>query len=272
MHTSRELSSTDFQYWCIEEPASRQTGLAVFCPDYQASDRIGIVSPHLEDGIIHTGYALLALTTAFYDCWRAQTDTFFDYPHHFAFLDVTAAGVALHDQRLPLPLQDLGSPWGGLDVWPDSNWILTSGDATGMLKKVFDWQISRLFWPNGLVPTRTAEQLPVHVWRLLHTRLQTVYYYNTPHPTHEIRATQTVETIVQRSIARLPEESHPAVSARQMDDAIGNSANAYPYTERYQRVSVDAFLTDMAFCFPEDVEAQAHSAQVAALSRKTVSS
>ena len=268
MHTSRELSATDFQYWSIEEPIHRQVGLTTFCPDYQGSDRIGVVSPYLEDGILHTGYALLALTTAFYDRWRAQTDTFFDYPHHFAFLDVTTAGVATHDQRLPLPLEALGSPWGGLDVWPDSNWILTSGDPMGMVKKVFDWQISRLFWPYGFVPVRTADPLPVHVWRLLRTRLQTVYYYNTPRPTHELRTTPTVETIVQRSIARLPPESGTAVSARQRS----NSADVYPYTERYQRVSVDAFLTDMAFCFPEDVEVQARSAQVAAPSRKTVSS
>ena len=272
MHTSRELSATDFQYWYRQESAHRQAEFAAFCPDYQISDRVGIVSPYLEDGILHTGYALLALTTAFYDCLRARTDTFFDYPHHFAFLDVTSAGVALHDQRLPMPLQALGSPWGGLDVWPESNWILTAGDATGMLKKVFDWQISRLFWPHGFVPGRTAEPLPVHVWRLLRIRLQTVYYYNSPRPTHEVRATQTVETIVQRSIARLPAESHATVSVRQLADTTGNPADAYPYTERYQRVSVDAFLTDMAFCFPEDVEAQAHSAQVAALSRKTVSS
>jgi hypothetical protein len=269
MHTSRELSSTDFQYWSIEEPIHCQVGLTAFCPDYQSSDRIGVVSPYLEDGILHTGYALLALTTAFYDRWRAQTDVFFDYPHHFAFLDVTTAGVATHDQRLLLPLEALGSPWGGLDVWPDSNWILTSGDPMGMLKKVFDWQISRLFWPHGFLPARTADSLPVHVWRLLRTRLQTVYYYNTPRPTHEIRTTPTVETIVQRSIARLPAESGTAVSARLRSNS---SADVYSYTERYQHVSVDAFLTDMAFCFPEDVEVQARSAQVAAPSRKTVSS
>jgi hypothetical protein len=268
MHTSHELNATDFQYWCIEDLANRQAGLAAFCPDYQGSDRIGVVSPHLEDGILYTGYALLALTTAFSDRWRAQTDTFFDYPHHFAFLDVTRQGVALGDQRLPLPLEELGRPWGGLDVWPDSNWILTSGHPMGMLKKVFDWQISRLFWPYGFVPARTADPLPVHVWRLLRTRLQTVYYYNTPHPTHEIRATRIVETIVQRSIARLPVESSAPVSARQS----GNSADTYSYAERYQRVSVDTFLTDMAYCFPEDVEAQARSTQVAAPSRKTVSS
>jgi hypothetical protein len=272
MHTSRELSSTDFQYGCLEESTLRQAGFAAFCPDYQVRDRVGIVSPYLEDGILHTGYALLALTTAFYDRLRAQSDTFFDYPHHFAFLDATAAGVALHDQRLALPLEALGSPWGGLDVWPDSNWILTAGDVTGMLKKVFDWQISRLFWPNGFVSARTADQLPVHVWRLLRTRLQTVYYYNTPHPTHEIRATQIVETIVQRSIARLPQESHRTVLARQLANATGNPADVYPYTERYQHVSVDAFQTDMAFCFPEDVEDEARAAQVAALSRITVSS
>jgi hypothetical protein len=74
------------------------------------------VAPYLEEGVLQTGYALLALTTAFYDVLRARTAEFFDYPHHFALLDVNDAGVRTRAGRLPLPQAALGSPWGALDV------------------------------------------------------------------------------------------------------------------------------------------------------------
>jgi len=135
------------------------------------------VSPCLADGIRYTGYALLALTTAFYDLLRARAVDFFDYPHHFAFLDINHAGVRTHAGRLVLDHAAIGSPWGGLDVWPGSNWIVGPGSASGMLKKVFDWQISCLFWPEDLCTGSDEPRFPSYIRRLLSTQLKTVYYY-----------------------------------------------------------------------------------------------
>lgn len=249
MHTSRILRSNDFQYDVIAEPTQSENDFATFCPHYQVWNRIGVISPHLEDGIVHTGYALLALTTAFYDMLRAQTESFFDYPHHFAFFDATETGVATRHQRVILDTATLGNPWGALDVWPDSNWILAPGTVTGMLRKIFEWQISCLFWPYGFVPEETSDKLPLHVWRLLHTRLHTVYYYNSPHPTHTIRATQTVEDVVKRSLDRLPDEVQPLEVNRAPVDSTTHLAHKHIYNEHYQRVNQDTFLDTMAVCF-----------------------
>ena len=78
MHTSQALRSSHFEY---QRPESgNRVAFSAFCADYHAQDRVGVVSPQLEDGILHTAYALLALTTAFYDVQRASGSDFFIYP------------------------------------------------------------------------------------------------------------------------------------------------------------------------------------------------
>jgi hypothetical protein len=248
MHTSKVLRSLDFQYRPLE--GSVTVDVSVFCPHYHTLDRVGVVSPGLEDGVRGTGYALLALTTAFYDVLRAHTADFFDYPHHFAFLDANEAGVRTRSGRLPLDTATMGAPWGGLDVWPDSNWITAPGTVTGMLKKVFDWQISRLFWPEDFTTPQGAEPLlPAHVLALLRTRLKTVYYYNTTLPTIAIHVTQQVEDLVQKSLARLPTMTGMALHPAPSQQGVQPPATDFPYVARYRHVKVQDFLSEMASCF-----------------------
>jgi hypothetical protein len=92
MHTSKVLCSRDFRYSPVPAQAGIWADFSTFCPHYHPLDRIGVVSPYLEEGVRQTGYALLALTTAFYDMLRARSADFYDYPHHFAFLDASAQG------------------------------------------------------------------------------------------------------------------------------------------------------------------------------------
>jgi hypothetical protein len=244
MHTSTILRATDFTYCSVAGQASSLTDFQTFCPGYQPLDRVGVVSLCLEDGIRYTGFALLALTTAFYDVLRARPAEFYDYPQHFAFLDADETGVQTHTGRLSMSQAAMGAPWGRLDVWPDSNWITATGTATGMLKKVFDWQISRLFWPESLHVKANELPLPLHVRRLLATRLKTVYYYNTATPTIAIGATTAVEELVQSSFQRLPSAgSTPYTSHLALP---GADTNRFPYGEHYRQVSVETFLETLA--------------------------
>ena len=96
----------------LAKTVSTRVDFETFCPDYHELDRTGVISPHLEDGILHAGYALLALTTAFYDIWRARTDDFFIYPQHFAILDITKEGVNTGCGRLPLEDKYAGRSMG----------------------------------------------------------------------------------------------------------------------------------------------------------------
>lgn len=95
MHTSTRLVSTDFHFLQHAPSGEQPVAVAAFCPDYHPQDRVGVVSPSLEQGVLHTSYALLALTTVFYDHMRAQKSEFFDYPQHFAFVGTSGInGVA----------------------------------------------------------------------------------------------------------------------------------------------------------------------------------
>jgi hypothetical protein len=249
MHTSHILKSGDFQYWQREQDALAQVDFDACFPDYHRVDRIGVVSPHLEDGALHTRYALLAATTTFYDRLRARGGEFFDYPHHFAFCDVTTEGVATRCGRVSLDASTFGA-WSGLDVWPESQWIRASGRVESMLQHVFAWQINCLFWPEFFMPATDTEPLPVYVQPLLAARLKTVYYYAAADPDVEIHVNATVDDLVrEKSVARLPECVRAAMLADSADPVVPPTASPFPFVERYRRVSVETFLADMAPCF-----------------------
>ena len=238
MHTSKLLKSSDFQYWKLTKNEHISIDFSGFCPDYHELDRVGVISPCVEDGILYTGDALLALTTAFYDVLRSRETDFFDYPQHFAFIG--AGGGAIYTRGEHLPMDRIGTGWGNLDVWPDSKWIPTQRSVAGMLKKIHDFQINRLFLPHGFKPGNDESLLPAYACKMLGTRLKAIYYYNTPIPNVEICASQQVEDLIQKSIAEFPNADNEAEHPVKSD---------FPSVGRYQQVSVDDFLEDMASCF-----------------------
>ena len=247
MHTSKVLRAIDFQYWRLDKDGATKSDLNGFCPDYHAQDRIGIISPYLEDGILNTGHAILALTTAFYDVMRSRGEDFYDYPQHFALLGAAKEGIKSRGGRLPTDDATIGAAWGGLDVWPDSNWITAPETASGMLRKVFELQINRLFWPENLKAGQDEAAFSAYVRKLLKARLKIVYTYNATDPNVEIRVAQPVEDLVQKSVAHLPgvegSSQSPAGARRVMrpaDDGV-------LYVERYRQVSAYEFLQDPQF-------------------------
>ena len=189
MHTSQQLRSSHFEY--RRPGADGRVAFSAFCAQYHDQDRVCVVSPRLEDGVLHTAYALLALTTAFYDVQRATGSDFFIYPQHFAIIgqdpseasrardpsglradfalsrrhrwafgEAQTIGIATGAGCLDLTLDEagIGGAWAWLDVWPKSNWFTAIAAPTAMLKKVFDLHINRLFWPQNFTPKCRQEQ------------------------------------------------------------------------------------------------------------------
>ena len=243
MHTSKLLRAADFQYWELADDERIRVDLSEFCPDYHELDRVGVISPCIEDGILYTADALLALTTAFYDVLRSRETDFFDYPQHFAFIGATEETVHTRDEQLPM--ERVGTGWGNLDVWPNSKWIPTPRNATAMLTKAFDFQINRLFWPQDFKPGADDFPLPAYARKMLNTRIKTVYYYNTPIPDVEIHASQKVADLVQKSLAEFP-NAETEVHGR--TDQYPTQRD-FPSVGGYRRVGVDDFLKDMEGCF-----------------------
>jgi hypothetical protein len=245
VHTSTRLQSTDFQFWQWRQGQLAAAHFDAFCPNYHELDRVGVVSPCLEDGVLHTAYALLALTTAFYDTQRAHTTDFFTYPQHFAFVGAGAAGVYTHGDPLPLARPKLWNAWSWLDVWPDNKWITAPPTATGMLKQIFDYQINRLFWPSDLKPGPNENPLPGYAAKMLKTSLKAVYYYRCAGLADATPADSALEIQANAAGAMLRQES-----IAQLPNASGLPLHQDPPTnERYQLVRVSDFLDEMCGCF-----------------------
>jgi hypothetical protein len=241
MHTSTHLRAGHFHFLRHTAGGAQALDFAGFCPDYHELDRVGVVSLHLEDGICHTSYAILALTTAFYDQLRARGGDFFDYPQHFAFVGAEDGGVHSGNGLLALQTPKLWDGWSWLDVWPEAKCVPTPSTASGMLRRAFDYQINRLFWPRALQPGVQETQLPAYAWKMLKTRVKAVYLYGESGQAEvgqrddqvEIRAAAPIEEVVQESLARLP--------------AAANLPNAQPPfpPQCYEMVAVNDFLTAM---------------------------
>lgn len=212
MHTSSRLCATDFQFWRHSPTDTQPADFATFCPDYHELDRIGVVSPTLEAGVHYTSYALLALTTAFYDSLRARGTDFFDYPQHFAFVGAADGHICTGNGPLPLDTPKLWDAWSWLDVWPANKWVPTPLTATAMVQQVFDYQINRLFWPRGLQPGPEEPALPSYIWQMLRTRLKAVYYYSAEQQVYTVPQDMAIEihlsaaagALIQESVKRLP--------------------------------------------------------------------
>ncbi|MFZ4661553.1 MAG: hypothetical protein ACOYNY_31380 [Caldilineaceae bacterium] len=238
MHTSTRLTNTDFHFFRHSPTGAQPIDFADFCPDYHELDRVAVVSPTLEAGVYHTSYALLALTTAFYDRLRTRGGDFFDYPQHFAFVGAEGDGIYTGNGPLPLTTPKLWDAWSWLDVWPANKWVPTPVTVTGMLQQVFDYQINRLFWPRSLQTDGTAATLPPYVWKMLQTSVKAVYYYGDAAEMPvaqgdervELCITSAAHAIVKESLERLPE----AVRA----------VNPLSLSQHYKRISVEAFLAD----------------------------
>lgn len=235
MHTSTRLGAADFHFWRHGPTGVHPTDFAAFCPDYHELDRIGVVSPTLEAGVYHTSYALLALTTAFYDSLRTRSDDFFDYPQHFAFVGAEAGKPCTGNGPLPVDTPNLWHAWSWLDVWPEQKWVTAPVTTAGLLQRVFDYQINRLFWPRRLNTDGTAAALPPYIWKMLRTRLKAVYYYGDLDATQpaqcgewiELRVAPGVDTIVQESLELLP---------------AGLSVQPLSMGQCYEQVNVKQFL------------------------------
>ncbi len=245
MHTSTRLQSSDFQFWQGRQGQRTSVHFDVFCPNYHELDRVGVVSPCLEDGVLHTAGALLALTTAFYDKQRVRATDFFDYPQHFAFVGTDTPGIYPENTTLSVASPKLWDAWSWLDVWPDNKWITAPPTASAMLKQIFDVQINRLFWPIDLKPVDTESPLPGYVAKMLKTSLKAVYYYQRTNwaddsslcESIEIQLNAAATALVQESIDKLPSAS--VLTRRPL--ALT--------TERYQSVQVNHFLDEMQDCF-----------------------
>ncbi|MDE2847390.1 MAG: hypothetical protein OXO51_11835 [Gemmatimonadota bacterium] len=249
MHTSERITQSDFVYRRRQDSKSEVLSFSEAYPDYHPQDRVGLVSPRLEDGVFGLAGAVLGLATGFYDCLRLQGSEFFNYPQHHVFIGGRDGRVHTRSGDRDLSIPEMGSAWGWLDVWPETNWHLCPATPAGMLEAAFRLQVNRLFWPASFMPAsfmpeEVASPLSHYAYRLLRGRLKSVWYYDCEDGNLEVRASGSAADIIRESLERLPrggaETNHEP------------NATSRPWFEnRFKPVEPEAFLEDMSVCFTD---------------------
>lgn len=242
MHTTALMDASDFAYRRGRAGADAPTDFAALFPDFHPLDRVGVVSPHLEDGVLFAGASLLALTTAFYDSLRTRGGAFFDYPRHFALIGGDGDRVRTRTGTAPCTEPLLRATWGNLDVWPATNWFVVPPTASAMLGRIHALQIDRLFWPEALAADAGGPRLPALARRLLRSRLKSVHLYGAEAPDAWVCASPRAFAVLARSRAALPGDVPPPAP----DDA-----------DALRGIGVNAFLATMGPCFEDESPAVA---------------
>ena len=112
MHTSSILKAEDFEFWGYSDEGPVQMECPRLCPGYAETDRVAIVSPWFEDGVVNVPLAILSMATAFYDVQRARGTEFFDYPRHFALVGATNGRRCVRGEEEGPDSAQVGPPKG----------------------------------------------------------------------------------------------------------------------------------------------------------------
>ena len=244
MHTTERITQSDFVYRRRKDTETKVLSFSEAYPDYHPQDRVGLVSPRLEDGVFGLAGAVLGLATGFYDCLRSKGGEFFNYPQHHAFIGGRNGRVHTRSGDQDLTIPELGSAWGWLDVWPETNWHLCPATPAGMLEAVFRLQVNRLFWPSTFMPGTVDKPLSHYAYRLLRGRLKSVWYYDCEAGNLEVRASGAAADVIRESLERLPGRT-------QEPDHELNATSRPGFDSRFNPVEPEAFLEDMSVCFTD---------------------
>jgi hypothetical protein len=140
MHTSRALSSGDFEIRADGDPATIEDLL----PGFDEHTRLGIVVTR-DGGATGASTLILAAVTAFYDRLRAAESEFFAYPDYFAF-HVGGHHVSLRK----------------LDVFPEHKELVVADDAEEILEAINDRGVTHLLVPDRPSAPSRAQRETLH--------------------------------------------------------------------------------------------------------------
>lgn len=244
MHTSERITQSDFVYRRRQDSIPKVLSFSDAYPDYHPQDRVGLVSPRLEDGVFGLAGAVLGLATGFYDCLRSKGGEFFNYPQHHVFIGGRDGRVHTRSGDRDLSIAEMGSAWGWLDVWPETNWHLCPATPAGMLDAAFRLQVNRLFWPSSFMAGTVDRPLSHYAYRLLRGRLKSVWYYDCEDGHLEVRASGSAADVIRESLERLPGGGR----ATNLDQ---DKASRPWFDNRFRPVEPEAFLEDMSVCFTD---------------------
>ena len=236
VHSSEILRAQHFEYVLRGQQTGSLCDFSAFCPGYKDTDRLGVVNPCYEDGLLGAAYAILAFTTAFYNGQRSRSNDFFIYPQHFAFFDWNQEGIRTGWNRFSPAAEGVLASWANLDVFPESQWVATDGTVIEVLQLVIARGVNRLLWPARLQWKGESCELPPTLLPWIDKQLGSIYLYGSKEPNVEIYVAQVVEDLVSESIDQLPTITEERKRVLQAERAQRGRVEAY------RQVSPQQFL------------------------------
>ena len=151
MHSSK-LRGSDFNI----HHHGQQIDHATFFSTRTKTDRLGFFAPNAYDGV-GAITLIMAYITAFYDCYRSESDDFFAYPDFFSF------------QR-----QEPTANYSMFDIWPNHKNVHVSNKANETAAAITDRGINILLVPNTSPSQNTFEPVQQEA---IHRNIQRCYLY-----------------------------------------------------------------------------------------------
>ncbi|MCB6182048.1 hypothetical protein LIN78_00565 [Leeia sp. TBRC 13508] len=231
MHTTKTITLADFVFYKDKQP----TSIAALLPDFQVSDRIGVVVKQ-PAGALGVASLLLAASTVFYDEYRSrlgnEPDKLRLYPDYYVFHAGECRGN--HAQ---------------LDIWPPHKEVIVANDPEQILEAINDRGITRLLVEDS--PTGHATFLRETLCSADH-RIKTVLAYrregNTPNANLRCGHSQVVENYIQKMLtdSQVACELSNALTEQQQSARQALQQDGF-YTEHYREISLDDALGMMSF-------------------------
>ncbi len=167
MH-STILRHSDFTIWENDQSVQFEQ---IF-KDVSKRTRIGVVTPYRFAGV-GASNLIMAFVTAFYDCYRADSDEFFAYPDYFTF-----------QQQTPVAHYTM------MDIWPPHRNVFVGANSADLVNAIIDRGIDVLLIPEG--PRRSSHVLDRIQLPAVQRLISACYLYS---PTNEVQTpTLAIET------------------------------------------------------------------------------
>jgi|AntRauTorckE6833_2_1112554.scaffolds.fasta_scaffold00515_20 hypothetical protein len=154
MHTAEKLTAADFTYRRDDEAVARADVLPAVTPQ----TRVGVVVGSGLGGL-GAGAFLLSAVTAFYDCLRARSEDFFEYPDFYTF-----------------QVTDEPTEYQEFDLYPEHKnvGVGAGADAESLARAICDRAIDVLLVPAG--PERDHDIADI-TRRSIERRVEHCYVY-----------------------------------------------------------------------------------------------
>ena len=228
MHLNELASLRDFK---LIKNKNIKENILEFCPKFTNKDKIGVVSPNVEEGIFDAGYATLALVLGFYKKEKTQSERDCHYPPYYCFIEEQKSCTFTKVGSTGLTLSHSCGPWQFFDFWPQSKCQKILPKPNNVFELIKNKKITLLFCHKFYLLNK-IKNYPIKKKLLItnilkETPLKTIHIYGKNAGNIQIMVNKKIEKLIIRSIKQLnfknPNDSIKLINSRNSSVYIKNN-------------------------------------------------